>query len=123
MFCIKAQYYVMKIMEIWMKSYDLEGARTIRSFIDRSRTKGTKQFTYHYTFGINFRYRHQVDYHNNMRHATFSLKRTWSNKFWPDSNFAWYLAVLEVNTDLASGHFQNDGVVQPGMYFWRVLEI
>ena len=29
----------------------------------------------------------------------------------------------EVNTALASGHFQNDAVVQPSMNFWRVLEI
>ena len=54
-------------------------------------------------------------------HATISLERTWTTKFWPDRNFAWYLAVLEVNTDIASGHFKNDGVVQPSLDFWRGL--
>ena len=44
-------------------------------------------------------------------------------KLWPDCNFDWYLAVLEVNIDLASGHFQNGGVVQPSMDFWRDLTI
>ena len=29
----------------------------------------------------------------------------------------------EVNTALASGHFQNDWVVEPSLYFWRVLAI
>ena len=29
----------------------------------------------------------------------------------------------EVNTALASGHFQNDGVLQPGLDFWRSLAI
>ena len=29
----------------------------------------------------------------------------------------------EVNTALASGQFQNDGVVQPSLNFWRALEI
>ena len=36
-------------------------------------------------------------------------------KFRPECNFEWYLAVSEVNTDLASGHFQNDGLVQPSL--------
>ena len=31
--------------------------------------------------------------------------------------------MLEVNKALASGQFQNDGVVQPSMDFWRALEI
>ena len=31
--------------------------------------------------------------------------------------------MLEVNTSLASGHFQNDGVVQPSLDFWRSLAI
>ena len=29
--------------------------------------------------------------------------------------------MLEVNTALAPGHFQNDGVVQPSLYFQRAL--
>ena len=31
--------------------------------------------------------------------------------------------VSEVNTALGSGHFQNYGVVQPSLYFWRDLAI
>ena len=31
--------------------------------------------------------------------------------------------VSRVNTDLASGHFQDYGVVQPSMDFWRALAI
>ena len=31
--------------------------------------------------------------------------------------------MLEVNIALASGHFQNDGVVQPSLDFGRDLEI
>ena len=51
------------------------------------------------------------------------LERTWATKFWPDHNFAWYLSMTEVNTDLAPGHFKNDGVVQPSLDFWRSLSI
>ena len=71
---------------------------------------------------INFRYRHQVDDHNNQRHKPISLDRTWATKFWPTRNFAWSLAVSEFNTALASGHFQNDGVVQPSLDFGELWQ-
>ena len=107
-FCMKYPDYVMKIMASWMTLDVLDGASTRRYFLDRSGTKDTKQFTYRQPFGINFRYRHQLDDHNNWRHAQIFLERIWATKFWPDRNFSWYLAVLEVNTDPASGLFQND---------------
>ena len=113
----------MKIMASWTKIDELEGARKSRYFIDRSGTKETKLFTYRQSFGIHFRYMHQVDNKNNWRHAPISLERKWETTFWPNHNFAWYLAVSEVNTALVSGHFKNDGVVQPSMYFWRSLAI
>ena len=120
---MKETDYVMKIMESWMKLDELEGARTMRDFIDSSWIKDTKKFTYRKQFGIHFRYRHQVDGQNNRRHSPISLDRTWANKFYPDKNFAWYLAVLEVNTALASGHFQKYGIMQPSLNFWRALAI
>ena len=43
------------------------------------------------------------------------LREDIGTRFWPNCNFEWYLAVSEVNTDLASGHFQNDGLVQPSL--------
>ena len=122
-FCIKYTDYVMNIMASWLTLHELEGAKTRRDFIDRSRTKETKKFKYRNPFGIHFRYRHQVDGHNNQIHAPLSLESTWANKFWPDRNFSWYLAVSEVNTALASGHFQNYGVVQPILDFCRALAI
>ena len=64
-----------------------------------------------------------MDDRNNWRHAPIYLQNTWMEKFWPDHNLAWYLAVSEVNTALASVHFKNDGVLQPSTYFWRALEI
>ena len=61
--------------------------------------------------------------HNNHRHVQTSLYRTWVTKSWHDSNIAWYLDVSKVNTALELGHFQNDGVVQPSLDFWRDLAI
>ena len=102
---------------------ELCGAKTRRYFIYSSGTKDTNSFTYRQSFGIHSRYIHQVGYHNNMRHGSISLESTRATKFCPDRNFSWYLAVSEVNTALASGHFQNDGVVQPSLYFWIDLAI
>ena len=116
-FCMKYPDYLMKIIAIWMTLYELEGTRTGRYFIDISGTKETNQLTYRKPFGINFRYRHQVEDHNNQRHAPIYLDRILLNKFCPDLNFAWYIAVLEVNTALVSGHFQNYAVVQPILDF------
>ena len=122
-FCMKDPDYVMKIMASWMTLDGLEGARTRRYFIDINGTKETKHFTYRKPFGIHFRYIHQVDDHNNWIHVPIFLERAWATTFWPDRKFAWYLAVSEVNSYLASGHFQNYGLVQPSLDFWRDLTI
>ena len=68
-FYMKEPYYVMKIMESWMTLDELEGANTRIYFIDSSGTKYMKHFTYWKQFGLYFRYRHQVDEHNNRRHG------------------------------------------------------
>ena len=86
-----------------------------------SGTKDTKRFTYRKPFEVHFRDRHQGFNHNNQRHVPIYLERTWVTKSQSDSIFAQYLAVSEVNTYLASDHFQNDGVVQPHMDFRRYL--
>ena len=36
-------------------------------------------------------------------------------------NSAWYLATSEVNTNLAWGHFRQDGKVEASLDFWRKL--
>ena len=112
-----------KIMESWVTLDEIKGVITRRYFIDISGKKYTKQFTYWQPFVIHFIYIHQLYNHNNRTNAPIYLDRTWATKFWPDLNFAWYLAVSEVNTDLASDHFKNYGVLKPSMYFWRTLEI
>ena len=78
----------MKIMESWMKLDGLEGENTRRYFIESSGKRDTKKFTYRKPFGIHFRYIHQLDDHNNNRHAPIYLDRTWTTNFWLDHNFA-----------------------------------
>ena len=116
-FCMKDPDYVMKIMTICMTLGELEGAKTRRDLIESSGTKEMKQFKYRHPFGIHFRYSHLVENHNNWGHTPIYLERTQANKFCLDHNVLWYLAVLEVNTALASGHFKNDWLVQPSLDF------
>jgi hypothetical protein len=108
-FCFKEPDYVMKIMATWMTLDELPEANTRRDYIGRDGQSLVKLFKYRQPFGLHFRYCHQVDDHNNRRHAPISVERTWATKFWPDRNFAWYLAVSEVNTALADGHFRQEG--------------
>ena len=44
-------------------------------------------------------------------------------KSFPDHNFEWYVSVMEVNTELVSRHFQNDGDIIPTLDIWRKLVI
>ena len=93
-FCMKDPDCVIKIMTGWLILDELDGERTRRYFVDINGTKEMKQFTYHNPFGIHFRYRHQIDNHNNWRYAQIFLERTWATKFWLDHNFTWYLVLL-----------------------------
>ena len=66
---------------------------------------------------MHFRYSHQVDGHNNWWNALIYIEKTWETKFWSDQNFAWYLAVSTVNTNLAHDHFKNGGELTPTLKF------
>ena len=100
---MKELYYVTNIMVSWMTLDGLEGSNIRGYFIDRIGTKETKQFTCRKPFGIHFRCINKVEYYKNWRHVKIYLDMTLATKFWPDSNLAWYLAVSEFNTALASG--------------------
>ena len=59
--CIKEPDYVMKIMASWMILDELEDAKTSRDFTESGSLKQKKLLIYRQTFGIHFKYRHQVD--------------------------------------------------------------
>ena len=111
----------MKIMAAWMTLEELDGADTRREYKGRDGESLARLFKYRQPFGLNFRYRHQVDDRNNRRHAPISIERTWATKFWPNRNFAWYLAVNEVNTALADGHFHKGSKLISTLQFRRKL--
>ena len=97
---------------------DLEGGNTRHNYKGRDGESLVKIFKYRKPFGLYFKYYHQVEDHNNRLHSDVSLDSTWYSKFWPYCNFTWYLSVMEVNTVLASGHFQNGGDIIPTLDFW-----
>ena len=96
----------MKIMATWMTLEELYGVDNRREYKGRDGQSLARQFNYQQPFGLYFCYRQQVDDHNNRRHAPISIERIWATKFWTDRNFAWYLAVTDVNTALADGKVQ-----------------
>ena len=111
----------MKIVATWMTLEELDRADTRREYKGWDGESLARLFKYRQTFGLHFRYRHQVDYHKNRRYAPISIERTWATKFCPDRNFIWYLAVTEVNMALADGHFRKDGKLIPTLKLRRKL--
>ena len=114
-FCFKEPEYVMKIMATWMTLEELDGEDTRQEYKGWDGQSLARLLKYRQPFGFHFRYRHEEDDHNNRRHDPISIKRTCETMFWPDRKFAWYLAVTEVNTALADGHFRKGGQLIPNL--------
>ena len=117
--CFKKKVNIMKIMATWIKIEEFEGADTRREYKGRGGESLVRQLKYWQPFGLHFRYRHQVDDHNNRRNAPIPIERTWATKFWTDRNFTWYLSVTDVNMALEDGHFHKGGQLIPILQFRR----
>ena len=61
----------------------------------------TKSFQYADPFYRYFHARHAVDDNNNRRHQPISLETSWGTKFWPNRQYAFFLALSELNANLA----------------------
>ena len=110
-FCFKEPDYVMKIMSSFGTLNENVDHKTRRVYKQDGQTI-TKTFNYIEPISNHFKYRHQIDDHNNRRHSPISIEKTWATKFWPDRNFAWFLAVTEVNANLARGYFGGETLPQ-----------
>ena len=118
--CMKEPNYAMKIICKWITLDDFEWVQTRRDYLVDG-VKTTKTICYKHTFGMHYRFRHQFDDNDNKRHLHILVENTWATKFWKYRNCAWYLATSEVNTNLAWGHFRQDGKVDATFDFWRKL--
>ena len=117
MFAMKEPDYTMKIMSTYGNLEELTGADTRQTYKSVDGEMMMKTFKYTKVFGNHFRYHHQVDDHNSHCHAPISIETTWKTKYWPDQNFAHFLAVSEVNMNLVRDDLIRDAEVFPQLAF------
>ena len=101
----------MKIMSSFGTLDEISDHKTKRVYKKNGQTI-TKTFSYIEPISNHFKYRHQIDDHNNRRHSPISIEKTWATKYWPDRNFAWFIAVTEVNANHARAYFGGERLPQ-----------
>jgi hypothetical protein len=72
---------VMKLMTTYGSCVEISDGWTQRS-ISENGLRVTKKLKYYEPFFINFKFRHKVDDHNNLRHLPISLEASLSTKDW-----------------------------------------
>ncbi len=70
-------------------------------------------------FANHFKYRHIVDDHNLLRHMIPSIEDTWKTSHWPNRQFAFVLAISEVNTFKGFHYFIWKGMSRMDSYLFR----
>jgi hypothetical protein len=79
----------------------------------QSEIRENVSFVYNEPFFNHFKFRHQVDDHNNARHSPISLEEILNIKDWEIRVFSFILPVVEVNARLAHSFFiQSDALSQ-----------
>lgn len=118
---LKEPEYVMIMMSTYGTPKEVDGASTKQTFMNENSELTTKSFKYTEVFANHFKFRHQVDDHNNRSHSPVSLERTWATKYWPHRCFANFLSLTEVNVNLACGYFIEGSEVLPQVEFRHKL--
>ena len=77
-FCMKEENYTMKFMAMYEAFVKIDGSKTLRSLTAVSGEKFIQSFKYTEPFHNHFKFRHQVDGHNNSRHSSLSLEESWA---------------------------------------------
>ena len=103
-FAMKEEDYVMKLMTTYGSRIEVDDGWTQRNVTEDGR-QVKKRFKYHEPFYNHFKYRHQVDDHNNLRHSPISLETSLNTKDWKIRVFSFILALVEVNARLAYAYF------------------
>jgi hypothetical protein len=118
-FCMKEEDYTMMLMSTYGALREIADGETQREItVDGEKVK--RAFKYHEPFYNHFKFRHQVDDHNNMRHSPLSYEESWSTKDWKHRVFAFIIALVEVNARLAHSYF-NDSTTLSQIDFRRKL--
>ena len=104
---MKEPSYVMKVMATYSGLSVVDNSKDTKRVFQDPSGGGEKQlsFTYTESFYNHFHFRHSMDDHNNLRHATPSIEETWFTHRWANRVFAFLLAITEVNCYLAFRYF------------------
>jgi hypothetical protein len=94
-FCMEEEDYVMKLMSTYGALKPIEEGKTQRSVTENGQ-RINKSFHYTEPFFNHFKFRHQVDDHNNLRHSPISLEESIITKDWKIRVFMLILALVKV---------------------------
>ena len=119
-FCMKEPDYVAMIMSTHSALNEVDDHATRRTFENQAGEQETKNLKYTEPFSLHYRYRHQIDDHNNRRHSPISLEETWAPKRWENRVFAFLIAVTEVNAYRMRVYLK-PGYTSPHLKFRRAL--
>jgi hypothetical protein len=97
---MKEEVYVMKLISTYGALRSVEEGKTQQSVIENGQ-RVNKSFHYTEPFFNHYKFRHQVDDHNNRRHSPISLEERISTIDWKIRVFMFILALVEVNARLA----------------------
>ena len=113
---LKETEFVMDIMAQWMTLGELGRANTKHNYKGRDGDPPVKKSNIGICLDCTFStiIRQTV---TTIGATLIYHQSTWDTNFWPDRKFVWYLVVTEVNTALASRHFQNGGDIMPNLSF------
>jgi hypothetical protein len=112
-FCMKEEDYVMKLMATYGALRLVNEGATQRSVTRQSGIRENVNFNYTEPIFNHFKFRHQVDDHNNNRHSPISVEESVNTKDWRIRVFTFILAVVEVNAQTGLSIFYVVGFSQP----------
>ena len=74
--------YFMRMMDTGGRLLADETCKETMKIWKENGEDAVKKFKYKLPFDWNFRYRHEVDDHNNLRHSLTSIEDTWVTDWW-----------------------------------------
>ncbi|KAL9187551.1 hypothetical protein ACHAXT_001654 [Thalassiosira profunda] len=90
--CMKEEKYVTKLMSTFGTLDEVESHKTWRRT-----AAGEVRFNYPEPVSLHNKAKHWVDDHNQRRHHPIDLAAIWKTQWWPHRQFAFFLAITEVN--------------------------
>eukprot|EP00957_Ditylum_brightwellii_P183035 13941763-Ditylum_brightwellii.AAC.1 len=104
-FCMKEPYHIRQIISTFGTIEEVEGANTKRQYTKEEGKAETIKFRHREPFANHFKYKDVVMDHTKLRLSPIEIEKTWKTNYWPDRNFAWFLAITEANTLLPRTYF------------------